>query len=219
MHPRPDPRQWSWPVAGPAAATYLGAMGDPLPFPSRISFTLPEWLESVLADATAVQGDEARMRVAVALARENVLHRSGGPFGAAIFESASGRLVGAGVNVVVPERNSCLHAEIVAFMTAQAALGSFSLAAAGLPEHTLYTSCEPCAMCLGATLWSGVKRVVSAATREDAERRAFDEGPVFNASYKYLRRRGIRFTEEVGRAEANEVFRLYEQTGGPIYNA
>ncbi len=159
------------------------------------------------------------MRLAIELARENVLRGTGGPFGAAIFEVDSGRLAGVGVNLVVPANNSCLHAEIVAFMTAQAGAGSYSLAASGQPAHELFTSCEPCAMCLGATLWSGVRRVVWAATRDDADRLAFDEGPVFAASYKYLRRRGITFTAEVCRAEAQEVFRLYGERGGPIYNA
>lgn len=194
-------------------------MDSKLPFPTRLAISLPGWFPDVLGGVREVAGDEARMRVAIALARENVLRRTGGPFGAAIFESESGRLVGAGVNLVVPARNSALHAEVVAFMVAQAAVGSYTLAAPGLPGHTLYTSCEPCAMCLGATLWSGVRRVVAAATREDAERRAFDEGPVFAASYKYLRRRGIQFTLEVARDEANEVFRLYGETGGEIYNA
>ena len=60
------------------------------------------------------------------------------------------------------------------------------------PPHELFTSCEPCAMCLGAVLWSGVRRVVYAARRDDALRLSFDEGPVFPESFAYLRRRGIR---------------------------
>jgi tRNA(Arg) A34 adenosine deaminase TadA len=74
-------------------------------------------------------------------------------------------------------------------------------------------------MCLGASLWSGVKRVVWAATRDDADKLAFDEGPVFASSYKYLRRRGLSFTPEVLRAEAQQVFTLYSERGGEIYNA
>lgn len=194
-------------------------MAEPLPLPSRVAVALPDWVEAFLGDVRQVDGDDARMRIAIELARRNVLRGTGGPFGAAIFESESGRLVGAGVNLVVPGGNSVLHAEMVAFMMAQAAVGSYTLGAAGMPEHALYTSCEPCAMCLGATLWSGVKHVVSAATREDAERTAFDEGPVFAASYKYLRRRGIRFTMEVERDAANEVFRLYSEGRGEVYNA
>lgn len=199
--------------------TTFGDMAEPRSFPHRVGFTLPDWIDDLVDPSAWIAGDEARMRLAVALARENVLRDTGGPFGAAIFEDDTGRLAGVGVNLVVPERNSCLHAEIVAFMIAQAGLDSFTLAASGMPAHTLYTSCEPCAMCLGATLWSGVRRVVWAATREDADRLAFDEGPVFAASYKYLRRRGITFTAGVERAAAQEVFRLYGERGGPIYNA
>lgn len=206
-------------VARPSRRAYLAGMTGSLPFPPTISFTLPAWMPGLLTGVNAVEGDIERMRLAIALARENVLRGTGGPFGAAIFDSANGTLVGAGVNLVVPANNSCLHAEVVAFMTAQARLGSYTLAAPGMPQHWLYTSCEPCAMCLGATQWSGVRRVVSGATREDADRMAFDEGPVFSSSFKYLRRRGIRFTHEVARDEAVGVFRLYAEKGGEIYNA
>ena len=72
-------------------------------------------------------------------------------------------------------------------MMAQQRVASFTLSAPGLPAHELHTSCEPCAMCLGATLWSGVKRVVYAAGRADASRLDFEEGPVFPESYKVPR--------------------------------
>lgn len=188
-------------------------------FPLSLEFRLPSWIGELVEPHSHGADDETRMRLAIELARQNVQRGTGGPFGAAIFEAESGRLVGAGVNIVVPARSSCLHAEIVAFMTAQAAVGSYTLAEEGRPAHTLYTSCEPCAMCLGATLWSGVRRVVWAASREDADRLAFDEGPVFAASFKYLRRRGISFTPELLRAEAQAVFDLYRESGGVIYNA
>lgn len=188
-------------------------------FPHSINVSLPAWIDDVIAGRTRCDNDRDRMRLAIDLARENVARATGGPFGAAIFEMPSGRLAGVGVNLVVPAANSSLHAEMVAFMTAQAGVGSYSLAAEGLPEHALFTSCEPCAMCLGAVLWSGVRRVVWAATREDAGRLNFDEGPVFASSYKYLRRRGITFTPEVLRTEAQDVFRTYDAGAGEIYNA
>jgi tRNA(Arg) A34 adenosine deaminase TadA len=156
------------------------------------------------------------MHVALMVARENVARQTGGPFGAAIFTAADGRLAGVGMNMVVPSNNSVLHAEVVAFMMAQASRGSYTLAGA---EHELFTSCEPCAMCLGAVLWSGVRRVVWAATREDANALAFDEGPVFASSYKYLRRRGIRFDAGLLRDEGRAILELYRERGGTIYNA
>ncbi len=105
----------------------------------------------------------------------------------------------------------------MAFMVAQARLGSYTLGAAGMPEHALYTSCEPCAMCLGATLWSGVRQVVFAATRQDASA-LFDEGPVFRESYAYLEERGIRFHGGVLRAEGRAVLELYAERQGERYN-
>ena len=158
------------------------------------------------------------MRLAIAVARANVERGTGGPFGAAIFESASGRLVGVGMNSVVRLNNCTLHGEMMAFMMAQQRIGSFTLKAPNLPVHELFTSCEPCAMCLGATLWSGVQRVVYGATREDASKLNFEEGPVFPESYKYLEDRGIRIVRNVLRGEARAVLELYRAKGGKIYN-
>ena len=85
--------------------------------------------------------------------------------------------------------------------------------------HELFTSCEPCAMCLGATLWSGVQRVVCGAAREDASRLEFEEGPVFPESYNYLEHRGIAIVHNVLRDEARAVLELYRARSGKIYNA
>jgi tRNA(Arg) A34 adenosine deaminase TadA len=74
-------------------------------------------------------------------------------------------------------------------------------------------------MCLGATLWSGVTRVVMGATRDDAMALGFDEGPVFPESYRYLAERGIVFVRDVGRADAVSALEAYRACGGLIYNA
>src|SRR5206468_1997549 len=139
-------------------------------------------------------------------------------FGAAIFERDSGRLVAVGMNSVVRLNNCTLHGEMVAFMMAQRRLGSFTLNAPGLPPHELFTSCEPCAMCLGATLWSGVRRVVYGAGRDDASRLNFEEGPVFPESYRYLEDRGIAIVRGVLRDEARDVLERYRDKRGTIYN-
>ena len=157
------------------------------------------------------------MRLAIALARKNVESRTGGPFGAAVFERSSGKLVAAGVNLVLPLRNSMLHAEVVAIMLAEAQLQSFTLGAESGTGHELVTSCEPCAMCLGAIHWSGVSRVVTGATKQDAEESRFEEGPVFPESYHYLEQRGVTITREVLREEARAVLRLYASMSGEIY--
>ncbi|HUQ20252.1 MAG TPA: nucleoside deaminase [Gemmatimonadaceae bacterium] len=188
-------------------------MADPV-----VHIEYPPWVDELIDFHRTYPRDHDRMRVAIAVARANVERSSGGPFGAAIFESRSGRLVAVGMNSVVRLNNCVLHGEMMAFMMAQQSVGSFTLNAANLPEHELHTSCEPCAMCLGATLWSGVKRVVYGAAREDAARLNFEEGPVFPESYQYLEDRGISIARNVLRDEAREVLELYRKKSGKIYN-
>ena len=189
-------------------------------FPDRMmNIALPDWVTRITTYGRVYASIEGRMRLAIDLARNNVERTGGGPFGAAVFEQESGKLVGVGVNLVVPLNNSVLHAEVVAFMDAEARLQSYTLAAAGMPPHEIVTTCEPCAMCLGASLWAGVSRIVYGATREDAAELSFDEGPVFPQSYAYLQERGIRIVSEVLREEARAVFQLYRDRQGPIYNA
>ena len=158
------------------------------------------------------------MRLAIELALQNVQRRTGGPFGAVIVEQESGRLVSVGVNSVVRLNNSVLHAEMMAIMLAQQRVGSYTLHGSER-DHVLVTSCDPCAMCLGAVLWSGVRRLVTGAGRADAAAIDFDEGPVFPESYAYLEGRGIRITRGVLRGQAAAVLELYRKQGGPIYNA
>jgi tRNA(Arg) A34 adenosine deaminase TadA len=178
----------------------------------------PDWVSDLVNRAAVYRDDAAKMRLAIAVARANVEHDTGGPFGAAVFEKESGRLVAVGMNSVVRLNNCTLHGEMVAFMMAQRVVGAYSLSAPNLPVHELFTSCEPCAMCLGATLWSGVKRVVYGAGREDASKLQFEEGPVFPASYKYLEDRGIEIVRDVLRDEARAVLELYRTKNGKIYN-
>jgi tRNA(Arg) A34 adenosine deaminase TadA len=188
------------------------------PFSAVVHVEYPEWVASVVDWERRYATDEERMRVAIAVSRANVERSAGGPFGAAIFESETGRLVAVGMNSVVRFNNCALHGEMVAFMMAQQRVGSFTLSAPSLPVHELHTSCEPCAMCIGATLWSGVRRVVYGAARDDASKLSFEEGPVFPASYQYLEDRGIRIARNVLRDEARAVLELYRSKGGQIYN-
>ena len=180
--------------------------------------SLPGWVAEVVDWNRAYATDEDRMGLAIELSRQNVLREGGGPFGAIVVERDSGRLVSVGVNSVVRLANCTLHGEMVAFMLAQRRLGSFTLAGPEMPVHELVTSCEPCAMCLGATLWSGVRRLVYGAGRDDASRIDFDEGPVFAESYRYLEARGIEISGGVLRREAVPVLELYRQRNGPVYN-
>jgi tRNA(Arg) A34 adenosine deaminase TadA len=183
-----------------------------------LAIHLPDWVDDVVDWSRSYADDADRVRLAIALSRENVERRTGGPFGAAVFESATGALVAVGVNCVERLGNAVLHGEVVAIMFAQQRVGSFTLGGPNAPARELVSSCEPCAMCLGATLWSGVQRLVFAAAREDATALAFDEGPVFPESYAYLERRGLRIDREVLRSEAAAVLALYRDRGGLIYN-
>ena len=185
----------------------------------RVLVEYPEWVGDVVDWNQPLREDSERMRLAIQVARENVERGTGGPFGAVIVERDSGRLVAVGMNSVVRLHNSTLHGEMMAFMMAQQRLRSYTLAAPGMPAHELVTSCEPCAMCLGAALWSGVRRIVLGAAREDASKLKFEEGPVFPQSWAYLEERGIEITRNVLRAEARAVLEQYRTRGGPIYNA
>ena len=107
------------------------------------------------------------LTLAVDLAVANVAD-GGGPFGAALV--ADGAFVASGVNRVTPDLDPTAHAEVVAIRAACRARGDFSLAGG-----TLYSSCEPCPLCLTASLWSRLDRIVYAADRFDAAQAGFDD--------------------------------------------
>ncbi len=180
--------------------------------------TNPSWVGTLVEPGRTYSKSDDRMRLVLDLARQNVLEETGGPFAAAVFEEESGRLVALGVNQVVACHNSSLHAEIVALSLAQQRVGSYTLGQTSGSLHHLVASCDPCAMCLGATLWSGVSRLSTGALGEDARTIGFDEGPVFPASFEYLEKRGVRCERGVLREEAKSVFEEYQKRGGVIYN-
>jgi len=117
--------------------------------------------------AVTAEDDARWLARTVELAVENVAN-GGGPFGALIVKD--GELVAEGQNRVTANLDPTAHAEVVAIRAACQALGDFSLAGA-----TLYTSCEPCPLCLAAALWARVDRVVFTADRHDAARGGFDD--------------------------------------------
>ncbi len=183
----------------------------------QLTLHLPDWIDEVVDWDKTYRSDEEKIALAVELSRQNVLRGSGGPFGSAIFAIDSGKLLSVGVNRVMPLHNSTAHGEMMAIMLAEHQLQSFSLSADGV-KRELFTSCEPCAMCLGGTLWSGVKRLVCAATADDARAIGFDEGPVYDSSYAYLQQAGIEVVRLVLRDEAKAVLDNYLSRGGTIYN-
>ncbi|EED96417.1 hypothetical protein THAPSDRAFT_260925, partial [Thalassiosira pseudonana CCMP1335] len=181
--------------------------------------TLPTWAIASSEDyfSQKYTTDEEMMSLAVHLSDRNITEGTGGPFGAAIFERHPDKgyctLTSIGMNRVVPLGNSTLHGETVAIQLAQRKVGSFTLMLDGKRRFELFTSCEPCCMCLGATLWSGVSRIVCGATKDDAQAIGFDEGPVFEESYKHLEKAGVEVTRNVLREEAAKVLTRYGTSG------
>jgi len=185
---------------------------------TRIEITLPDWLAEAAATAPVCPDDEARLRFAIALAMRNVEERSGGPFGAAIFDG-EGRLVAAGVNRVMPETCSAAHAELLAMMGAQRRLGRHRLNGNGNGERfVLATSAQPCSQCYGACIWAGIDELLIGARTEDVMALSgFDEGPLPADWIGELERRGITVRRDILREEACAVFRRYAALGGPDY--
>lgn len=179
---------------------------------------LPGWVEEVVGPRRILPGTEEKMALVIRLAAANVERETGGgPFGAAVFRNDTGELIAAGVNSVVRLHNATLHAEVVALMLAHEAMAVHSFRLPGVPPLELVSSCDPCIMCLGATAWSGVTRLVTGAAKQDAEDLGFDEGPVTADSYAQLQRHGVEVVRGVLREEACVVLRRYLELGRPIY--
>lgn len=183
--------------------------------PKRVQFELPEWLFSECDLQTPRTTDAAKMQLAIELARRNVAH-GGGPFGAVVFEQETGEVIAPGMNLVMPQNSSLLHAEIVALMFAQSRLQTYTLANGNCE---LVTSSEPCVQCLGACYWAGLSRLVCGAPVELAEAAGFDEGPRSEDWKEQLAARGTPVVTGVSATAAGEVLLQYAAEGGFRYNA
>jgi len=186
-----------------------------------VLLTLPAWLETILAEKEIVIPDpEERMRWVIGLSRQNVENNSGGPFAAAVFARNGGRLLGAGVNRVEPLNLSPAHAEMMAIAFAQKNLRTWDLGSDAACPAELLASSQPCLMCLGAVLWSGVTRLAYGAVAADVTAiLGFDEGPLPAAWRQELQKRGITVEGEILRGEAVAVLELYKIKQGTIYNS
>lgn len=179
------------------------------------TLVLPSWTNELIPFSTNLISIEEKVRFVLKLAAQNIEHKTGGPFGAAIFNSNSHELISVGVNQVVEQNCSPAHAEIIAIMMAQEKLKQFKL---DDEEYVLISSAQPCAMCTGAIVWSGVKTLIYASPKEDVESIAgFDEGPVHPDWITELKKRGITVVEKVISDEASEILKLYKSTQGIIY--
>jgi len=187
---------------------------------SNIELKLPGWLSTFIADQPQYfETSELRMQLTIQLAHLNIKNRTGGPFGAAVFNMETGELISTGVNLVVPSNCSMAHAEMIAISSAQQKLGNFDLGAAGLPRLELVSSSEPCAMCFGAIPWSGVRHLACGARDEDVRSIGFDEGPKHSRWIRELEKRGISVEIDICRDEATAVLQHYAEAEGDVYNA
>ena len=187
----------------------------------KLNLELPDWIDTFLAEyPTVISSIETQMRFVLDLTERNIREKTGGPFGASVFEKESGKLVSVGVNVVVDQNCSAAHAEMMALMLAQKKIGHYDLGDTRFPAHRLVTSGKMCAMCLGNVCWSGIKEVVSSAEPEDVERiTGFDEGPTPPDYNDQLKLRGINLVPELFREQGKEVLQLYVDLNGQVYNA
>lgn len=179
----------------------------------RVELSVPEALSREARSLTAAD-PESRMRTVIRWAGENIARREG-PFAAGVFDLESGHCVAAGVNRVLSTGCSVAHAEMMAMMLAQTALGVVNLADKG--RFVLCTSAQPCSQCFGGIPWSGVTAVEFGATREDVEAIGFDEGPCPDNWRQLLEARNIRVTGPLLREQAAAVLKDYAGAGGALY--
>ena len=142
--------------------------------------------------------EEKFMNEAIALANKGVNNNSGGPFGCIVVKED--RIVGKGFNKVTSTNDPTAHAEIVAIRDACRNLGTFQLEGC-----EIYTSCEPCPMCLGAIYWARPSVIYYANTRNDAAEIGFDDSMIYDEINKHMHQRKIPVIN-VGREDAQKIF-------------
>lgn len=176
---------------------------------------LPEWILSETNYQTVKKTDAEKTDFVLDLVIKNIEHKTGGPFAAAIFNKETHELISAGVNLVVEQSCSPAHAEIVAIIMAQEKLKKFRL---DDNNYALVSSAQPCAMCTGAIVWSGVKTLIYCATKEDVESIVgFDEGPVHPDWIEEYNKRGIEVFGKINHKKSREVLELYKNQKGIVY--
>jgi tRNA(Arg) A34 adenosine deaminase TadA len=151
--------------------------------------------------------DKTFMREAIRLAKENI-DQGGGPFGAVIVKD--GKILAASGNSVTKDNDPTAHAEVNAIRRACRQLGTFELTGC-----TLYTSCEPCPMCLGAIYWAHIDRIFYGCTRKDAKEADFDDDHIYCEIGKDVSERSIPTVQLFGE-EAKSTFKHWAETADKI---
>ena len=149
------------------------------------------------------------MKIAKENAENGIANKEGGPFGAVIVNK-SGNIISNGNNKVLKNNDPTAHAEIVAIREACKKLNTYDLS-----EYILYTSCEPCPMCLSAIIWANIKEVYYGCTKEDAGSIGFRDDII----YDYLKGKNENLInmKKLDREECIKTFEKYKNNNGTIY--
>lgn len=150
--------------------------------------------------------DKEFIKRAIALSEKGMNADAGGPFGALVVKN--GEIIAEGFNQVTSSNDPTAHAEVVAIRKACEKLGAFQL-----DDCIIYTSCEPCPMCLGAIYWSRPKAIYYACTKEDAAEIGFDDHFIYDEIDKNIEDRNVKFIN-LNREEGRVVFKKWEDKEG-----
>lgn len=149
------------------------------------------------------------MKIAKEMANDGIVANEGGPFGAVITDK-EGNVISTGNNQVLKNNDPTAHAEVIAIRKACKKLKTYDLS-----NYILYTSCEPCPMCLSAIIWANIKEIYYACTREDATKIGFRDDLI----YEYLKgnNQDLIQLHQIDRQDCLEVFEKYKQDNKTIY--
>lgn len=149
------------------------------------------------------------MKIAKDMAKNGMNSNEGGPFGAIITDK-EGNIISKGNNQVLKNNDPTAHAEVVAIRNACSKLNTYDLS-----NYILYTSCEPCPMCLSAIIWSNIKDIYYACTKSDAAEIGFRDDMI----YEYLKgnNKDLINLKQIDRDECIELFKEYKKQGKTIY--
>ena len=147
------------------------------------------------------------------LAKDSAQHGAncgqGGPFGAVIVDK-KGNIIAKGNNMVLANNDPTAHAEVIVIREACKKLGTYDLS-----RCTLYTSCEPCPMCLSAIIWANIKEVYYACTRDDAGKIGFRDDVIYD--YLEGKNKELISLKQIDRDECIDLFNEYEEKNKTIY--
>lgn len=149
------------------------------------------------------------MTIAMQKAINGIKNKEGGPFGAVII-SKNGDVIAIGNNNVIKKNDPTAHAEIETIRKACEKLGTYDLS-----DYILYTTCEPCPMCLSAIIWSNIKEVYYGCEKKDAARIGFRDDII----YKYLNgeKKDLIILKQIDREDCIKIFEEYKKENGIIY--